>query len=414
MIKIAMLSTGEEVLHGDIVDTNASWLSSLFFEHGFSLCKRSTVGDSLSVLAEELLMLSFNNDVVVVNGGLGPTTDDLSAEAAAKAANTTLVPFQAWLDQLDTFFKQRGVPMPKGNTKQAMLPKGSEIIDNPVGTACGFQLKINDCTFFFTPGVPSEFNLMVENQILPRLKEEYPEVQGYHCHKLHTLGASESSLSDILDKIELPDGYYLGYRSYLPYIEVKLFSPRNDEERRAKLLQLIYSNIKDHVVSVDESLIAHLGHLAREKNVSIATSEQSTQGWLTQWLHSDDNMSQSCRHGWVLSEGLVAGEPDQDELAATFAMAGATREKCGSDIALVTGKLKDNQFCIALSTASGEWGRKLEFYRKYALADQKVMIATVVGDMLRRHLSGLPLFSQYSSLKVIKELHLPSSAISES
>ncbi|MGC9459608.1 molybdopterin-binding protein, partial [Vibrio genomosp. F10] len=85
MTKIAMLSTGEEVLYGDIVDTNAAWLSRLFFANGFSLYKRSTVGDSLVALKEEILMLSFNCDVVIVNGGLGPTTDDLSAAAAAES-----------------------------------------------------------------------------------------------------------------------------------------------------------------------------------------------------------------------------------------------------------------------------------------------------------------------------------------
>ncbi|MDF5446978.1 molybdopterin-binding protein, partial [Vibrio parahaemolyticus] len=101
-MKIAMLSTGEEVLHGDIVDTNAAWLSSLFYQHGFGLTKRSTVGDSLSSLVEEFLMLSFNNDVVIVNGGLGPTTDDMSAAAAARAADCKLVLFKEWLQHLES------------------------------------------------------------------------------------------------------------------------------------------------------------------------------------------------------------------------------------------------------------------------------------------------------------------------
>lgn len=411
MIKIAMLSTGEEVLHGDIVDTNAAWLSSTFFEHGFSLCKRSTVGDSLSVLTEELLMLSFNNDVVIVNGGLGPTSDDLSAEAAGQAANEELKLFSEWLEKLEGFFNQRGIAMPESNKKQAMLPSSSQIIDNPIGTACGFHMKINQCQFFFTPGVPSEFKLMVETQVLPLLQQSYPEVAGYHCNKLHTFGASESGLSDILDRIQLPEGFYIGYRSYLPYIEVKLFSPQSDEENRIKLLQMIYGNIKDHIVSVDESMLSHIGHLVVEKKLSVATSEQSTQGWLTQWLHSDENMQSYCSHGWVLSESLTVGNADQDELAATFALAGATREKCNSDIALVTGKLEGKQFYIALSAENGEWGQRLEFNRQYPLEDQKTIIGTLAGDMLRRYLAGLPLFAKYSSVKTIKEMHIPNSAL---
>lgn len=105
MLKIAMLSTGEEVLHGDIVDTNAAWLSEQFFQKGFALTKRSTVGDSLGSLAEELLMLSFNSDIVVVNGGLGPTCDDVSTEAAAVAAEVELELYPQWLERLEAFFR---------------------------------------------------------------------------------------------------------------------------------------------------------------------------------------------------------------------------------------------------------------------------------------------------------------------
>ncbi|CAH0540229.1 CinA family nicotinamide mononucleotide deamidase-related protein [Vibrio marisflavi] len=411
MIKIAMLSTGEEVLHGDIVDTNAAWLSSTFFENGFSLSKRSTVGDGLAVITEELLMLSFNSDVVIVNGGLGPTSDDLSAQAAAKAADEELTLFEAWNEKLVTFFKQRGIEMPESNIKQAMLPISSTIIDNPIGTACGFQMTINQCLFFFTPGVPSEFKLMVEREILPALKQRYPEVSGYHCSKLHTFGASESGLSDVLDKIQLPEGHYLGYRSYLPYIEVKLFSPKEDEETRIKLLQLVYGNIRQHVVSVDESMLSNIGHLIAEKKATVAVSEQSTQGWLTNWLHKDENLQQYCSHGWVLSDSLTVGNAEQDELAATFALAGATREKCASDIAIVTGKLVDNQFYIALSSKQGEWGQRLEFNRSYQPEDQKTIIGTVAGDMLRRYLSGLQVFTKYSSVKTIKEMHIPASVL---
>ena len=188
MLKIAMLSTGEEVLHGDIVDTNAAWLSEKFFQRGFSLSKRSTVGDSKSALVEELMMLSFNYDVVIVNGGLGPTTDDVSAEAAAEASGCELELYSQWMDKLEKHFSSRGMPMPESNRKQAMLPQGSIILDNPIGTACGFSLTFNDCDFYFTPGVPSEFYLMVESIVLPALNERHDNVVGFDCSKLYTFG----------------------------------------------------------------------------------------------------------------------------------------------------------------------------------------------------------------------------------
>ncbi|MDA0129026.1 CinA family nicotinamide mononucleotide deamidase-related protein [Vibrio sp. MarTm2] len=411
MLKIAMLSTGEEVLHGDIVDTNAAWLSQRFFEKGYSLSKRSTVGDESQALVEELLMLSFNSDVVIVNGGLGPTTDDLSAQAAAQAADVNLVEFPEWIERLEAFFAARGLTMPESNRKQAMLPQGSLLIDNPVGTACGFKLKINDCDFYFTPGVPSEFKTMVDTQILPDLKKSHSQLVGMDCSKLHTFGTSESALSDALDKVQLPEGYMLGYRSYLPYIEVKLFGPKGDVDTRIKLLQLIFKLIEPNVVSVDESMQDHVGHLILDKKLSISTAEQSTQGCLSHWLHSNERAADYCGHGWVLGKRVEVGQADQDSLAAAFALAGATKEKCATDISIVTGRVYDKSFSVAISTREGEWGQTLSFNRQFSADDQVLLITTVAADMLRRYLAAKPMFPNYSSLKREKEMYVPQSAI---
>ncbi|MCG3733266.1 CinA family nicotinamide mononucleotide deamidase-related protein [Vibrio cincinnatiensis] len=411
MLKIAMLSTGEEVLHGDILDTNAAWLSRLFFENGFSLCKRSTVGDSQTVLTEELLMLSFNNDVVIVNGGLGPTSDDLSAAAAAQAAEQSLVLFSEWLTKLEAFFARRQKTMPESNLKQAMLPEKSTILDNPIGTACGFKMQINDCWFYFTPGVPKEFKRMVSEQILPDLKQNFPQQIGLECSKLYTLGSSESGLSDRLAKLQLPEGYWLGYRSYLPFIEIKLFGPRQDLSKRVKLMQILHSLIETYVVSIDEPMLDHLGHLMADKGLSLSIAEQATKGWLSQWLLSNRQIEQLSGHSWILSHQVEAGLGEKDPLAAIFALAGATKEKCSTDLALVTGPLHQDTFCIALSTPQGEWGQQLTFTRSYSLSEQKELISTIAGDMLRRYLSGKSVFTHYGSASVVKDMHLPAHAL---
>ncbi|MGF1698034.1 CinA family nicotinamide mononucleotide deamidase-related protein [Vibrio lamellibrachiae] len=411
MTKIAMLSTGEEVLYGDIVDTNAAWLSRLFFANGFSMYKRSTVGDSMVALKEEILMLSFNCDVVIVNGGLGPTSDDLTSEAAAASAGEDLSLFPEWLETLQAFFNARGVPMPESNKKQAMLPQSATIIDNPIGTACGFQMHINDCLFYFTPGVPKEFELMAETQILPDMQQRFPDHESFSCSRLYTLGTSESVLSDKLDKIQLPKDYMIGYRSYLPFIEVKLFAPKEDLDTRVRVLQMIYKLIESNVVSVDENMLAHLGHLIAEKKQSISISEQSTHGWLSNWLHSNTDANPYCGHSWIMSSSLDVSSQEQNPLAATFALAGATREKCSTDVSLVTGKLEENQFSIALSTSKGEWGQTLQFNRHYSMEEQKELIATIAADMLRRYLSAKPMFIQYSSVTTLKDMFIPSALI---
>ena len=184
MINVEMLSTGDEVLHGQIIDTNAAWLADLFFEQGLPLTRRNTVGDSLESLVTVLRERSEHCDVLIVNGGLGPTSDDLSALAAATAKGEGLVLHEEWLTRMERFFSERGRVMAPSNRKQAEIPASAELVDNPVGTACGFAVQLNRCLMFFTPGVPSEFKVMVEHEILPRLRERFSLSQPPLCLRL--------------------------------------------------------------------------------------------------------------------------------------------------------------------------------------------------------------------------------------
>ncbi|MBP9642139.1 MAG: competence/damage-inducible protein A, partial [Budvicia sp.] len=136
MLMVEMLSTGDEVLHGQIIDTNAAWLADCFFQQGIPLSSRSTVGDDLDSLVQKLLERSRCADVLIVNGGLGPTSDDLSALAAATAAGEQLIEHPEWIAYMESYFAARGRQMSVTNRKQAMIPESAELIDNPVGTAC--------------------------------------------------------------------------------------------------------------------------------------------------------------------------------------------------------------------------------------------------------------------------------------
>ncbi|BCL69388.1 CinA-like protein [Vibrio nigripulchritudo] len=411
MLKVAMLSTGEEVLHGDIVDTNASWLGETLYQSGFQLSARSTVGDQSGVLQDEIERLSKTFDVVIVNGGLGPTTDDLTASAAAKAANQKLTLFQEWLTVLEEKFTRRGLTMPDSNLKQAMLPEKASIIDNPIGTACGFEMQIDKAMFYFTPGVPSEFKKMVCEQILPSLSDKHRDILPSECSRIYTVGLSESGISDKLDLIKLPEEYELGYRSYMPFIEVKIFGPAADMERRLKLLQVVYGHLKDNVVSVDEPMIDNVGALLAETGTTLSIAEQASGGFLTSWVHENELVAQQLKQSWVMNTQMDKNLVEQDPLAAALALAAATRENGKATFGLSCGKLKDNVFAIALSTGNGEWGQVLEFARNYAKQDKRSLIAAVMLDMLRRHLEQKAVFGQYSSLVRKKELYVPNSAV---
>jgi competence/damage-inducible protein CinA-like protein len=201
-----MLATGDEVLHGQIVDTNAAWLAGVLFENGLPMTSRQTHGDNLDELVNVLIERSKVADVLIVNGGLGPTSDDLSAVAAAKAAGVKLVMHEEWLVKMEAFFAGRGRKMAASNRKQAEIPEGAEMLDNPVGTACGFAMQLNRCWMFFTPGVPSEYKVMVEEQILPRLKARFKLPEPPVCLRLTTFGRGESDLAEEIEPLPIPDG----------------------------------------------------------------------------------------------------------------------------------------------------------------------------------------------------------------
>jgi nicotinamide-nucleotide amidase len=164
-------------------------------------------------------------DAVIVNGGLGPTVDDLSQEVAAQAAGVGLELHEAWLVQMEAFFSRRSRIMPPNNRKQAMLPEGAEFLDNPIGTACGFALTIGRARFFFTPGVPRELRRMLEEQIVPRLLAMAGLQGAIFLKRFHSYGLGESHVDQLLSGIEamVPDGSVkLGFRAHYPQIETKL------------------------------------------------------------------------------------------------------------------------------------------------------------------------------------------------
>ncbi len=328
MLQVAMISTGEEVLHGDIVDSNAAWLSRLFFQHGFPLSRRTTVGDKLEDLAAEIEHCSLTADIVVVNGGLGPTTDDLTAQAAAIAADSGLEQSDYWVQQMQEKYQVLGREMPKTNLKQAMLPEGAELLENPIGTACGFAMKLNRAWVYFTPGgVPSEFKMMATEEILPpRLKSQFDAAHALDCHRFYTFGLSESGIGQTLSTVSLPAGFEVGYRSSLPFIEVKLFTPRNAAQATSLQQQMI-ELLGDNVVSIGRDIVQHVGQQLVATDQRLTVVEQFTGGWLTNWLQEHSESRSTLEQGWTLSAEPASELGNRDILKEAIAIASAAREK---------------------------------------------------------------------------------------
>src|SRR5437667_1636567 len=224
-MRIEIMCTGDEVLTGKIVNTNFSYITQRLGEAGWAVQWEATVGDDRENLLLAFKLAGQRADAVIVNGGLGPTVDDLSQEIAAQATGVELALNEEWLATMEEFFRRRSRVMPPNNKKQAMLPTTAEVIDNPIGTACGFALDIGRARFFFTPGVPRELRRMLEEQIIPRLLAKSGLQTSIHLKRFHSYGLGESHVDSLLTGVEelVPDGSVkLGFRAHYPQLETKL------------------------------------------------------------------------------------------------------------------------------------------------------------------------------------------------
>ncbi|WP_447336192.1 nicotinamide mononucleotide deamidase-related protein YfaY [Klebsiella quasipneumoniae] len=398
MLNVEMLSTGDEVLHGQIVDTNAAWLADFFFNQGLPLTRRHTVGDDLDALVAILRERSEQADVLIVNGGLGPTSDDLSALAAATAKGEGLILHPEWLDTMTRFFAERERPMAESNRKQAEIPASAEMINNPVGTACGFAIQLNRCLMFFTPGVPSEFKVMVEQEILPRLRQRFTLPEPPVCLRLTTFGRSESELAQSLNPLTLPPGVVMGYRSSMPIIELKLTGPAEQHDAMLALWPEVRKVAGDSLIfEGTEGLPAQIARCLQERQLSLTLSEQFTGGLLALQLS---------RAGAPLLASEVV--PAQEETLAQAARWAAERRiNHFAGLALAVSGQENDHLNVALATPDGTFALRVKFsVTRHSLAVRQEVCAMMALNLLRRWLNGQPLASEHGWINVVDSLSL--------
>ncbi|MFQ6371969.1 CinA family nicotinamide mononucleotide deamidase-related protein [Shewanella sp. YIC-542] len=420
-MKLEMICTGEEVLSGQIIDTNGAWFANLMMEHGIEVQRRVTVGDRLEDLVAVFQERSQHADVILVNGGLGPTSDDLSAEAMAMAKGEPLVENQAWREHMIDWFARNNRPMPANNFKQALLPASAVMVDNPVGTACGFRVKLNRAWLFFTPGVPFELHHMVQEQFLPFIQEHFAPTAAVALEKLLTIGHGESSLAEKLEPLSLPAGITLGYRSSMPHIEIKIFA-RGDEaiaqlpDVTAQVKQALGTAV---VAENCSSLAQEIHQRLYQSGLSLSVAESCTGGMITSQLVAFPGSSSYLQQGLVTYSneskvrvlGVKAHTLDDNgavSIAVVEEMARGARELLDSDFALATSGIAGpdggtaekpvGTVAIALATRNGVYSQMILLSgRSRALV--RSISAAVAYDMLRRELLNEAVIVDYSFIK---------------
>jgi nicotinamide-nucleotide amidase len=349
-VKVATLSIGDELLCGETVDTNQSHIAGRLFEAGLTVRRHLTVPDDEEAIAAALGELSQRFDQVVVTGGLGPTPDDLTAAAAARAAGVTLEPSAEALAHLARFSERIPGGLHPANDRQALVPLGSSLIPNPLGTACGFSLRLAGARFFFLPGVPFEMERMLEQSVLPALVGEQVGNRGLRC-TLKLFGISEAAAAAKLAGL-LPEGspVQLAYCVQFPEIHLILRAP----SRHEALLEAAAGEIRDllgHYLFAEgeETMDTALASLFRSSGATLALAESCTGGliaaritrvagssaWFLEGAVTYSNAAKT-RMLQVPAELIESRGAVSAEVAA--AMASGARAASGADLALsVTG-----------------------------------------------------------------------------
>jgi nicotinamide-nucleotide amidase len=413
-MRIEIICTGDEVLTGKIVNTNFSYMTQKLEDVGLAVQWETTVGDDRESLLLAFKLAGERADAVIVNGGLGPTVDDLSQEIAAQAAGVELVLNEGWLKTMEEFFRRRSRVMPPNNTKQAMLPTTAEVIDNPIGTACGFALDIGRARFFFTPGVPRELRRMLEEQVIPRLLAKSGLQPAIHLKRFHSYGLGESHVDALLTDVDklVPDGSVkLGFRAHYPQLETKLtVRGRDMDDVRAKLAPVereVRRRLGNFILAEDEQTLEGviLSALTARQG-SLAIVEMFTSGQIAARFAHQPGAEKVFRRGIVARDigeifaGVgLDGDPPAGELTreTAEAVAQAARRRTGASHALaVLIDLDDGPdkidfggtICLSVATADGAESRRS---RILGGREWVRLGATEMGlDCLRRYLQGLP------------------------
>ena len=412
-----IVATGDEIRTGALIDSNSAYIAAKLEENGFAVARHTCVGDDLDFLMGAFTEVGSRAEVAIVTGGLGPTSDDLTAEAAAKAAGVTLDLNPFALHSVENFFKARQRTMNAAGKKQAMLPSGAKCLPNPHGTAPGFGLKISNCQFFFLPGVPREMRRMLSDQVLPQLIAARGDRRRfYRSRTLATFGLTESRTFERLAGLQKAfPRISLGLQVSFPAIHVKLYANGTHERQlNADLTaaaEWVIEKMGHKVFSPQgDPMEKAVGDLLVEKQATLALAESCTGGLIANLLTDVSGSSDY----FVFSGVTYSNEAKIDILKVsreTIGAHGAVHEQTAiemargarhaasatyglatSGIAGPTGGTAEKPVgtvCIGLATPQSSVGHRFHFW----FGDRKLhkqMFAAVALDVLRRELLGVP------------------------
>jgi nicotinamide-nucleotide amidase len=356
-MKISLINIGDEILIGQILNTNAQWLSEKISSTGAELFHHSAIADSRDAIYNELDYLLPKSDVIIMTGGLGPTVDDITKKVLAEYFNSELVVNEQVLEYLKTFFESRNRPFTESNQRQALLPKDCHVIQNNAGTAPGMLFEKEGKYVFSLPGVPKEMKAITEDFILGFIKEKInlnkSSVMIYKT--LKTFGIVESSLADMLGDLSFLNNSTLAFlpsasKGVRLRISVKADNPKDGNLEIERIRKILYERAGEFIYGEDDDeVINAIGRLLKQKGETVSVAESCTGGMLGAAFTEISGSSEYFKGGIIAYDNeikiseLKVSKKTLDEFGAVSSecakeMANNVRMKMKTDYALsITG-----------------------------------------------------------------------------
>ena len=276
----SLLLTGSELMMGDTIDSNSSMIAQSLLNLGIEIAEKSTVGDALEDLVEQITRLSQKSHLLIINGGLGPTQDDLTVSAIAKAADVDVIKDPTAEKHVIDWCQARNFTANGANLKQAYLPDGAKIFPKAPGSAPAFYNTVNDCLVIATPGVPSELKHILKHQLIDYIGQSFEFTPKPAWKKYQLLGIGESRLQQKIttDLPGIDDVLELGFRAGFPTLELK-FRPQSQNTDTSDFESKLLALIEDHIIAQDnQSPAEYLVELLKNRGLSVSCAESCTGG----------------------------------------------------------------------------------------------------------------------------------------
>lgn len=402
---IAILTTGDELLSGEISDSNTQTIAEILSTHGFRLRCSLAVPDQEKEIVAALQYLIGHVQFIIITGGLGSTGDDRTARAAARTLGQPLVVNDQALEMVHQWFARHHRQMEPSNERQALLPQLAQPLPNPIGTAPGFRLQHDRCELFFLPGVPTEMKAMFQQSVLPVLQQKIPEASPVHQRTFKIFGLSEPKIDRMIPHRQLPDGVDVAFALDYPLVLVKLKATGDAAEWRLDQAEaLLLRNLGDSVMARDgETPEGNVSKLLIGSGLTLSLAESCTGGLLSAMLTSQPGASDfleragityadTAKMDWLkVPPGLLQQFGAVSENCAR-AMASGLRQVAGTDLSLaITGiagpdggteEKPVGTVFIALASATGVHVKRYSFSGSRGQIQQ--MSATMALEWLRR------------------------------